>query len=363
MKELFTKLSELLRARKRLLLMTIVESDLQALAEFKGGKLLIGENNHYSTIDQQSLTEALLEQEKKYRLEDSIELVEFTVGEEKVEVLLEDYLPSTRLIILGGGHIAHALAKVSEGLNLELLVIDDRPYFANQERFPQAKKVICNDFITALEALNLHSEDFVVIATRGHRHDLECLKFVLAKQTAYVGMIGSKRRVKKIFAHLLEEGFSQERLEQVYTPVGLDIGAQTPWEIAISILAEIIQVYRTKVEVAVDQDVSLDILEKIIEELGKGDNSYGMALVTIAQTKGSTPRKAGAKMLILADGRSFGTIGGGCSEAEVKQKAVDMIKNEREKTLLYRVDMTAELAADEGMVCGGVMDVIVEVIG
>ncbi|SNY22551.1 xanthine dehydrogenase accessory factor [Orenia metallireducens] len=362
MKELFTKLNELPRARKKLLLMTIVESSFQKLSDIKGGKILIGENDYYSSIDQQSLTEALLEQGKKYQLEDSIELVEFTVGEEKVKVLLEAYLPSTRLIILGCGHIAHALAKISEGLNLELVVIDDRPYFANQERFPQAKEVICNDFITALEALNLHSEDFVVIATRGHRHDLECLKFVLAKETAYVGMIGSKRRIKKMFSNLVEGGFAQERLEQVYTPIGLDIGAQTPWEIAISILAEIIQVYRRVVEIAVDQVASQELIERIGEELGKEDNSYGMALVTIAKTKGSTPRKAGAKMLILADGRSFGTIGGGCSEAEVKQKAVDLIKNQAERVFLYRVDMTAELAADEGMVCGGVMDVVIEII-
>lgn len=181
---------------------------------------MIGEDGYYSTLTNERIINKLVEKSKNYYLRDKVELVDFVVGEYKFKVLLEAYLPSTRLIILGGGYIAQALVKISQGLNLDLIVIDDRPSFANKELFPQAKEVICNDFKIALEQLRIYSEDFVVIATRGHQHDLNCLKYILPKDTAYLGMISSKRRFKKVTEQLLKEGYSQERLSQIYSPIG-----------------------------------------------------------------------------------------------------------------------------------------------
>ena len=149
----------------------------------------------------------------------------------------EPMLPKERLIVLGGGHIALPVCEFASKCGFEVYVVDDRPAFANAPRFPWAAGVICDSFENGIEQLKITPYDFVVVITRGHRHDADCLRAILpGKQPAYLGMIGSRRRVRGLLDMLVEEGFSKENIERICTPIGLKIGAVTPEEIAVSIL-------------------------------------------------------------------------------------------------------------------------------
>lgn len=272
-------------------------------------------------------------------------------------VLIEPFFPEPRLVILGGGHIAKPLGELGARAGFSVAVVDDRPFFANKNCFPDANEIICDDFEIAIEKLQLNKADFVVIVTRGHKHDGVCLRKVLGYETNYVGMIGSNRRVKGMMDQLLAEGYSQDTLDKIYSPIGLRIGAVTPDEIAISIIAEIIGVRRNgKDGKSIRKSNWPEFDEEVIREIL--NSSEPKALITIMSSRGSVPRKAGAKMIAWYDGRTLGSIGGGCSEAEVLTRARDVILDKGYATV--SVDMTAEVAASEGMVCGGTMEVLIE---
>ena len=157
-------------------------------------------------------------------------------------LLAEPLSPPAELIVLGGGNIAQPLVQIARLLGYRVTVVDDRPDFAAPARFPGAQRVICADFVRAIGQLTFGPWSSVVIVTRGHSQDLACLEQVVEKDLAYLGMIGSLRKRTLIYQALLEEGFSQADLERVHAPIGLDIGADTPAEIAISIAAELIAV-------------------------------------------------------------------------------------------------------------------------
>ena len=183
----------------------------------------------------------------------AIETVRFTVegevvtdrhAEAAVDVLVEVVESPARLVIVGGGHIGRSLCTIGAELGFSVTVIDDRPDYANRERFPEADDVICADFETALAELPIDHNTYIVLVTRGHKQDELSLRCVVERPAAYVGMIGSKRRTGAVLQHLADDGFDAEALARVRTPIGLDIGAETPEEIAVSILAEIIMVRR-----------------------------------------------------------------------------------------------------------------------
>ncbi|MGB9662050.1 MAG: XdhC family protein [Moorellaceae bacterium] len=161
-----------------------------------------------------------------------------------VEVFLEPVLPEPKILVLGGGHVGQKVAALAKEVGYRVTVVDDRPDFANRELFPGADEVICDDFQEALGKISLDPATYIVIVTRGHRHDYECLRRVIDSPAAYIGMIGSRRKVKGVKERLMAEGVAPERLSRVHAPIGLDIGAETPAEIAVSILGEIIKVYR-----------------------------------------------------------------------------------------------------------------------
>lgn len=139
-----------------------------------------------------------------------------------------------RLILCGGGHVSLQVAQIAQRLDFALAVIDDRPEFANPDRFPMAR-VLCMPFLEALDQLGGGAQDYYVILTRGHVFDRTCLEWVLRHERAYVGMIGSRIKVAAVMTALEEAGWPRSVLEQVYSPIGLEIGAQTPAEIAVSI--------------------------------------------------------------------------------------------------------------------------------
>lgn len=271
--------------------------------------------------------------------------------------MAEPFFPKERLIILGGGHVALPVADFAAKTGFLVTVEDDRLSFANPARFPMAENVVCDSFEHAIEELKIKESDYVCIVTRGHRHDADCLRMIgRGKEPAYLGMIGSRRRVAIVKETLLEEGYDPERLGRLKSPIGLPIGGVTPEEIAISIMAEIIQVKRLSREdkrVKNRSDLDFDVLKKLAEETAEPK-----AVVTVISSQGSSPRGAGAKMIVYRDGRILGSIGGGCSEAAVLGEARGIIGTGRFKVV--HVDLTGDAAEEEGMVCGGIMDVLVE---
>lgn len=153
------------------------------------------------------------------------------------------YLPYSRryrLLIVGAGHIGQKVAELAADVDFNVWVLDDREEYCNPQRFPKAERLIVGSIGTSLSALELEEQTYCIIVTRGHQHDEEALSFLAESQAGYVGMIGSRRKIKLIFSDLLAEGISREALAKVFAPLGFDIGSQTVPEIAISILAELI---------------------------------------------------------------------------------------------------------------------------
>lgn len=148
------------------------------------------------------------------------------------------------LVIFGGGHIGKVVAQCAALAGFSVTVVDDRKPFANKERFPEADRVLCEGFAQSFPRLKITPSTFVVIVTRGHRHDELVLEKVLEHEVRYVGMIGSERKVSVTLSHLREKGMPPERLGTVHAPIGIDIGARTAEEIGISIVAEVIAVRR-----------------------------------------------------------------------------------------------------------------------
>jgi len=172
--------------------------------------------------------------EKKNRL---VELPDGT------RLFLNIFEPETKMIICGAGHIAIPLAHFARQVGFKVTVLDDRADFAHPSRFAGCE-VIAEDFTTALREMPMNNSTYAVVITRGHVHDVDCLQEILKKQTAYLGLIGSRRRVQFVLQMLAEQGFPQDRLEQVFTPIGIPIGSESPEEIALSIMAELVCVRR-----------------------------------------------------------------------------------------------------------------------
>ena len=161
-----------------------------------------------------------------------------------VEVLVEVVEPAATLLVVGGGHVGLAVGQLGAMLGMEVAIIDDREDYANAERFPYEANVICGDFGEELERFPITANTYIVLVSRGHKVDELALRAVAERGAGYVGMIGSKRRTRTVIQHLAEEGLEPDALNRVFTPIGLDIGAETPEEIAVSVLGEIILVRR-----------------------------------------------------------------------------------------------------------------------
>jgi len=157
-------------------------------------------------------------------------------------LFIESIKPDDVLYLFGAGHISRHVATLAEMVGFTVVVIDDREEFANRKRFPKAKEIIVTPFGTAFDKININSSSYVVIVTRGHAHDRDVLRQALNDPGVYIGMIGSRRKIKIIYRSLMADGISTDQLDQVHSPIGLSIGAQTPEEIAVSIVAELIQV-------------------------------------------------------------------------------------------------------------------------
>jgi xanthine dehydrogenase accessory factor len=161
-----------------------------------------------------------------------------------LQVFVEPILPTSPLFVFGAGHVGLAICRVGTLAGFDVTIVDDREAFANRERFPEAREVLCGDWDSVLAGIAPPDSAFLAIVTRGHRHDMGVLRWALETPARYIGMIGSGRKVLAIFDQLTEEGIPREHLERVYAPIGLEIGAVTPEEIAVSVVAEIIGIRR-----------------------------------------------------------------------------------------------------------------------
>jgi len=158
-----------------------------------------------------------------------------------VLVYVEPNVPDPHLVILGAGHVGKALARLARFTGFRVTVIDDRQEFANYENIPDADELMVRDFLLAFDAYSADKSVFIVVATRGHNHDLDAVKAALGTGAGYIGLLGSRRKKSLLRQALQESGFSADDIDRVRIPVGLAIGSITPEEIAVSIMAEIIR--------------------------------------------------------------------------------------------------------------------------
>jgi xanthine dehydrogenase accessory factor len=160
----------------------------------------------------------------------------------RVEVLLEPIFSEPVVYIFGAGHVSQQLAPLAKQVHFKVVVIDDREMFANRERFPEVDDVIVSEFEKCFDHLNIDDSSYIVIVTRGHLYDGFVLEKAVKTDARYIGMIGSKKKIHTLYSHLMEEGIPKETLNRVYAPIGLDINSETPEEIAVSIVAQLIKV-------------------------------------------------------------------------------------------------------------------------
>jgi xanthine dehydrogenase accessory factor len=161
-----------------------------------------------------------------------------------VDIYIEPIIPTPTAFIFGGGHISLFVSKISAMAGFQVAVIDDRAEFASTERFPEAQQVNAEKFSLAFPRLKVNHSSYLVIVTRGHAGDQEVLEWALTTEAKYIGMIGSKKKIGTLYRNLEKKGIAPERLQRVFAPIGLDIGALTPEEIAVAIVGQMIQVRR-----------------------------------------------------------------------------------------------------------------------
>ena len=182
--------------------------------------------------------------------ESLLKVIEMTVDaqgrEEEIKVFIESICPEPTLYLFGGGHVSFAIAQIASTVGFRIVVIDDRPMFANSERYPMAEETLTLDMETAFEHLDIDDRSYIVAVTRGHQHDRPIIEQAVETDAAYIGMIGSRRKVALMWKELEAKGIPAERLKAVHAPIGLAIGADNPEEIAVSIVSELIQERRAR---------------------------------------------------------------------------------------------------------------------
>ena len=267
---------------------------------------------------------------------------------------IEHLKRQAHLVICGGGHVSQQVIKLAGKVGFHVTVLEDRPYFADRAREAGADLVLCDAFEKSLQGIAGTPDTYFLVVTRGHRFDRACLEQILKKPYAYVGMMASRGRSALLKKQMAGDGFDRKALDEMHTPVGLSIHAETPEEIAVSIVAELIQIKNQTKKTAGYDSLLMEYLTGVKEP------GQPKVLATIIARRGSAPRSIGTKMLVLGDGRIIGTIGGGCMESEVQHQCLRLLREENEKSRIVCADMTVSQAEDEGMVCGGTIDVFLE---
>lgn len=253
--DLFAEIVRLRKAGQKCALATIVEVN-GSIPSYESAKILVREDGSFLGTIGGGCVEAevwnaareVIETEKPRHLS-------FNLGQDaaydnglicggQLNVFIEAIVPQPNAIIFGAGHISKSLARVSSLAGFSVTVVDNRESFANRERFPDVDEVIAAEYEELFEKLNVNSSSYIVIVTRGHRDDMRVLRWAITTDARYISMIGSRRKVIAVIREFEKEGLPRESFERIYAPMGLEIGAITPEEIAISVAAEMIAVRR-----------------------------------------------------------------------------------------------------------------------
>lgn len=237
-------------------------------------------------------------------------------------------------------------------LGFHVTVMDDREEFLTKERFPDADERILGSFDEFGEKIPVYENAYYVVVTRGHQGDTLCARQILKRPYTYFGMIGSRTKVKLTKEMLLSEGFEGKVLNSIHAPIGLPIGGETPEEIAVSIMAEIVQI-KNRFKRAFND-------EKIEKEVSEGKHG---TMLTIVRKSGSSPRGVGSKIFLDREGNAYGTIGGGSVEFQALRHAEKRNETKMEKPETIAYNLSQKEGADLenlGMICGGNVEVLFE---
>ena len=264
-------------------------------------------------------------------------------------IFVDRIFEERKLVICGAGTVSLALIPLAHMLDFHISVLEDRRDFADAARVAGADRVICADFAKALAQVAGGENTFFVVMTREHQYDALCLKAIMQKDFAYVGVMGSKRRTALLRQNLLGQGISQAAVDRLHAPIGLAIGAETEMEIAVSVMAEIIKTSNYK----------NSFPAKLCAAALKAEQPF--VLATIISRQGSAPRDIGTKMLIFAD-TIVASIGGGTLEARIIKRGRKMLADKEAKDVWEQVDLTGAHQEAGYMLCGGIVDVLLEYV-
>ncbi|MEW5758979.1 MAG: xanthine dehydrogenase accessory protein XdhC [Candidatus Omnitrophota bacterium] len=246
---LLSKIEEYLSSSKKFALVTIVDVKGSTPRQI-GARMIVFSNGSIEGTIGGGKIEYDIQKDSQYLIRHSQScLKEYSLNKErgllcggKMSVFIEVFKPKEKIIIFGAGHIGKALYKLASVLDFEIIIIDQRKEFAKKDIFPNAKKIICKSPMEAIKELNINKNSYIVIVTHGHEHDYIILKNIIKSSVVYIGMIGSKNKIKSIFNKLRVTGISQNLIKKIYAPIGLNLGGDSPEEIALSILAEIVSI-------------------------------------------------------------------------------------------------------------------------
>ena len=232
---------------------TVISSRIPAAMKEKSKLVLRADGTILGGIGEGGFIEDCVRQKaEEVMREDYLTVLQFEISEDEghrwglepgdtLDVFVEPIIAIPTLYLFGGGHVSLQIAKIAKMVGFKIVVIDDRPAFANKERFPMADEARVEDLYTVFERLKIDDQSYIVAVTRGHQHDEPVIEQAIRTEARYIGMIGSKRKISRMWKKLIERGADKARLAQVQAPIGLEIGADTPEEIAVSIVAQLIQ--------------------------------------------------------------------------------------------------------------------------
>ena len=251
MNTIYEAITQAVRRREAVALATIVQTRGSTPRQVGTKMLIRTDGASMGTIGGGALEAAIIEAAQEALGEGKSRLVHYGLRADRreedlgicggdLDVFIDVIAPQLTLLLIGAGHVAVPLVELAHLLGFRTVVFDDRAEYANRDRFPQAEEVLVEEFESGLSTLDITPNTWVVIATRSHESDAAALRAVVESSAAYIGLMGSRRKVSLIFKALRGAGVGEEQLARVYAPVGLDLGAETPAEIALSIMAEII---------------------------------------------------------------------------------------------------------------------------
>ncbi|MEW6170374.1 MAG: XdhC/CoxI family protein [Candidatus Omnitrophota bacterium] len=250
---LLSKIDKYLASNKNFALLTVVDAIGSTPRKIGAKMILFSDGVILGTIGGGKIEYEALKDAKHFLMKKKSELKEYYLDKKhgalcggSMKVFIETFSPDKKLIIVGAGHIGIALYKLAIVLNFKIIVMDARKEFLNKTRFPEADKIILGNPSKKISKVNIDKNTYIVILTHSHKHDYEVLKKVINLDARYIGMIGSYKKVKEVLDRLNKEGVKKELLKNVSAPIGLNLGAETPEEIALSILAEIIASYNNQ---------------------------------------------------------------------------------------------------------------------